>query len=77
MQDQICIRVEMSEERLAHFQRNKQHFLHRFVTTDETWAHYYTPETKQQSKQWKHVDSTPAKKAKAIRSTGKVMTSVF
>lgn len=67
----------MSEQNLARFQRNEQDFLRRFVTTDETWVHYYTPETKQQSKQWKHADSPPPKKAKAVRSAGKVMASVF
>ena len=59
------------------FSEKRTSFLRRFVTTDETWVHYYTPETKKQSKQWKHVDSPPPKKAKAIRSAGKVMTSVF
>ena len=76
-QDQKRIRVNMSEECLARFQRNQQDFLRRFVTTDETWVHYYTPETKQQSKQWKHVDSPPPKKAKTVQSAGKVMASVF
>ncbi|KAJ4438989.1 hypothetical protein ANN_14944 [Periplaneta americana] len=33
--------------------------------------------TKEQSKQWKHVDSPPAKKAKTQPSSGKVMLSVF
>ena len=76
-QDQKHIRVQMSEQCLARFQKNQQDFLCRFVTTDETWVHYYTPETKQQSKQWKHVGSPPPKKAKAIRSAEKVMASVF
>ena len=66
----------MSEQCLARLQK-KTFFLRLFVTTDETWVHYYTPETKQQSKQWKHVDSPPPKKAKAIQSAGKVMASVF
>jgi hypothetical protein len=41
--DHKCTRVEMSEQSLAHFQRNQHYFLLRFVTTDETWVHYYTP----------------------------------
>ncbi|EFN80245.1 hypothetical protein EAI_02945, partial [Harpegnathos saltator] len=24
----------------------------RFITMDETWVHHFTPETKEQSKQW-------------------------
>lgn len=51
--------------------------MERFVTVDETWVHYYQPETKQQSKQWKHVSSPPPKKAKSSPSAGKVMATVF
>lgn len=58
------------------FQRNQQDFLRRFVTTDESWVHYYTPETKQSS-QWKQAHSPPSKKAKTTRSAGKVVASVF
>ena len=76
-QDQKRIRVEISEKCLAHFQRNQSDFFNWFVTTDETWVHYYTPETKLQSKQCKHVDSPQPKKAKAIQSARKVMESVF
>lgn len=35
-QDQKCIRVQMSEQYLASFQKNQQDFLRQFVTTDET-----------------------------------------
>ncbi|KAG5341704.1 SETMR methyltransferase, partial [Acromyrmex heyeri] len=38
---------------------------------DETWIHYYTPKTKQQSKQW-----IAPKKVKTVPSTGKVMATV-
>ncbi|XP_014288449.1 protein GVQW3-like [Halyomorpha halys] len=61
-------RLEMCEQNLTRFQRNQQYFLRRFVTSDETWIYYYTPETKQQSKQSKHAESPPPKKAKAVRS---------
>ena len=43
----------------------------------ETWVYHYTPESKQQSKQWKQPDEPTPKKAKAILSAGKVMASVF
>ncbi|KAJ4441044.1 hypothetical protein ANN_10893 [Periplaneta americana] len=46
----------------------------RFVTIDETWIHYYIPETKQQVKELKHSDSPPPK---AVQMAGKVMASVF
>ena len=39
-------RVTTSIECLALFNRNKDEFLRRFVTVDETWIHHNTPETK-------------------------------
>uniref|UniRef100_T1HM88 Tc1-like transposase DDE domain-containing protein n=1 Tax=Rhodnius prolixus TaxID=13249 RepID=T1HM88_RHOPR len=47
---EIARAVGISNERL--FQKNPQDFKRRFVTVDETWIHHYTPETKEQSKQW-------------------------
>jgi len=41
-----------SEQCLTLFKRNPMEFLRRFVTVDETWIHWYRPETKEQSKQW-------------------------
>jgi len=41
-----------SEQCLTLFKRNLKEFLRRFVTGDETWIHWYTPETKAQWKQW-------------------------
>ncbi|KAK3084741.1 hypothetical protein FSP39_018193 [Pinctada imbricata] len=52
-------------------------FLQRFVTMYETWVHHFTPEAKQQSKQWKHPGAPLPKKAKTVPSAGKVMASVF
>ena len=59
------------------FEEDPANFLKRFVTMDETWVHHFTPEAKQQSKQWKHPGSPPPKKAKTVPSAGKVMASVF
>jgi histone-lysine N-methyltransferase SETMAR len=47
------------------------------VTCDETWVHYFTPESKRPSKQCKHTHSPPPRKAKANFSAGKIMTAVF
>ena len=69
--------VKMSEQSLTRFQHNQQDFLFRFVTTDETWVHYYTPETKQQSKQWKHAESPPLKKEMTVQTAGNAMASCF
>ena len=42
-------RVGDSESCLSLFTRNKQDFLRRYVTMDETWIHHFTPELKRQS----------------------------
>jgi hypothetical protein len=44
---------------------------------DETWIHHYTPETKQQSKQWIGAGESVPRKAKTVPSAGKVMAAVF
>ena len=75
--DQKRIWTLISRDCLDRFQQNSTNFLRRFITSDETWVHHYTPETKQQSKQWKHADSPPPKKAKSVLSAGKVMASIF
>ena len=49
----------------------------RFVTGNETWIHHYDPETKEQSKQWKHQQSPPPKKFKVKPSAGKIMSTIF
>ncbi|MCP6559131.1 hypothetical protein NL501_28330, partial [Klebsiella pneumoniae] len=59
------------------FQRNPLDFKRRFITVDETWIHYYTHETKEQSKQWVIKGESAPKKAKTILSAGKVMATVF
>ena len=47
------------------------------VTVDETWIHYYTPETKSQSKMWTGPGESAPKKAKTIPSAGKIMATIF
>ena len=62
---------------LAMFKRNSQDFWRRFMIVDETWIHHYTPEMKQQSKQWITSGESAPKKAKTILSVGKMMATVF
>ena len=75
--DQKQRRKDVSIECLGLFQRDKKEFLRRFITVDETWVHHFTPESKQQSKQWVEKGQPPPKKAKVIPSAGKVMATVF
>ena len=70
-------RLEISRQLLDRFRGDTAGFLKRFVTQDETWVHHFDPETKIQSKQWKHVTSPQPKKYKQVPSAGKVMASVF
>ncbi|GFS73022.1 histone-lysine N-methyltransferase SETMAR [Trichonephila clavipes] len=70
-------RVEAAQEFLAFHGTTEEEFLDSIVTGDETWVHYTTPETKEQSKQWKHPSSPRAKKFKQILSAGKIMASSF
>ena len=57
--------------------RSDPTFLDHIITTDETLVHYYEPEDKRMYMVWKNRDSPPAKKAKVIKSMGKVMCFVF
>jgi len=52
-------------------------FLDSIVTSDETWVHYFTPESKRSSMQWRHPESPKPKKAKTTFSVGKVTTTIF
>ncbi|XP_044313292.1 uncharacterized protein LOC123037293 [Drosophila rhopaloa] len=45
-------RETTSEQCLTLFKRNPKEFLRLFVTIDETWIHWYSPDTKERSKQW-------------------------
>ncbi|KAG5336710.1 SETMR methyltransferase, partial [Acromyrmex heyeri] len=60
-------RVTISKQCLEMFQRNPDEFL------DETWIHYFTPKTKEQSKQWTSPSESAPKKAKSV---GKVMAGL-
>ncbi|KAG5323088.1 SETMR methyltransferase, partial [Pseudoatta argentina] len=57
-------RVTISKQCLEIFQRNPDEFLRRFITVDESWIHYFTSETKKQSKQWTSSSEPAPKKAK-------------
>ena len=69
--------VVASEPCLGMFQRNSKEFLRRYVTVDETRIHYYTSETKNQSKMWTGPGESAPQKAKTVPSAGKVMVTIF
>lgn len=70
-------RVDDSKAGLALLRRNRADFFRRFVTMDETWVHYHTPESNRQSAEWLKSHESRPKRPKVQRSAGKVMASVF
>ncbi|UYV75229.1 hypothetical protein LAZ67_12002992 [Cordylochernes scorpioides] len=72
--DQKAVRRKLSSDNLALFEANPEEFINIFVTMDETWAHHFAPESKQQSMQWTHSGSPPPQKAKTVPSSGKGQT---
>lgn len=47
-----------------------------FVSVDETWIHYYTPEVKEQPKYWVASGGSAPKQAHTVPSAGRLMASV-
>ena len=62
---------------LTRYSEEGDNFLSRVVTADETWVPYATPESKQQSKEWRHTSSLTKTKCKQTTSTRKNMCTVF
>jgi len=75
--DKKCTCMKISEQCLERFNKNKTHLVRRFITMDESWIHRYTPESKQESKQWTEAGCSAPKKTRSVPSAGKVMASVF
>jgi hypothetical protein len=48
---------------LQRYEREGAGFLDSVVTCEESWVHYFTPESKRASKQWKHTHSPPPNKS--------------
>ena len=55
--DQKRKRHVISQQLLDRMCSDKEEFLSSIVTQDETWVHHFEPESKQQSKAWKHLGS--------------------
>lgn len=59
------------------FKHNPKEFRRRFVSVDKTWIRHYTPETKEQSKEWTSPVKPAPKKARTVPWAGKAMATVF
>lgn len=64
-------------EILTQYEREGDEFLSRIVTGDESWVHYWTPETKQASMVWKKTEEEALRKFKTVPSAGKLMLTLF
>ena len=71
------VRVKMCNEYCRLYNGEGDTFLNRVVTCDETWIHFFEPESKQQSSVWKHPSSPSPAKALISKSVGKVMAIIF
>ena len=69
-------RVDVCRQLLKSW-REEKNFLDRIVTGDESWFHFYEPETKSQSSQWKRRHEPTPTKPKCQKSAGKRMVSIF
>src|SRR6185436_4921816 len=74
-EEQKHARMEVSQTLLDRYNEDRDDFINRIVTVDETWVHHYDPETKQASMQWKHAGSPPPKKFRVQKSGGKIMAT--
>jgi len=70
-------RVDACQEVVRRYETDGEAFLQRIVTGDESWVHFYEPERKRQSMEWRHTSSPKPKKVQVQRSAGKVMLTFF
>ena len=49
--------IDISRYLLSRYKDDPGDFIERVVSQDETWVHHFDPESKMQSKQWKHHGS--------------------
>ena len=55
--DQKRARVLASRDVVSRFEQEGNKFVERLTTEDETWIYLYDPETKEESKEWRHSGS--------------------
>ena len=78
------LKTEQKEARVNFCQRFLQQFkngasvnFRNIVTGDESWFHFYDPETKKQSKEWSKKGAAAPSKPRRQKSVGKTMFAVF
>ena len=75
--EQKTARVQICTELQQRLSDEGVLFLNKVITCDETWFHFFEPESKQQSSMWKQTWSPSSVKARLSKSVGKVMSIIF
>jgi len=70
-------RIDSARKFLQCYAEENDNFLYSIVTGDEFWAFHFTPETKQQSHEWRHSSMPKPRKFKRTQSADKVLATVF
>ena len=71
--DQKTVRVQICTKLQQRLSYEGDSFLNKVITCDETWFHFFEPESKQQSSMWKQTWSPSPVKARLSKSVFKVM----
>jgi len=64
-------RKTVAQEFLHRYRLEGDDFLKNIATGDEYWVHYYDPENKRQSMEYRHPGSSSVKKFKTVPSAKK------
>lgn len=70
-------RVDISGELLCMEGQHRRRFYNRLVTGDESWFRLYEPETRRESKEWRHPGDPPPRHVRTQPSAMKHMATVF
>jgi hypothetical protein len=70
-------RMGACKEILGRYQTEGDVFLQRIIIDDESWAHYFQPETKTASKDWRYPNLPNSNKFRALPSAAQVMLTLF
>ena len=75
--EQKTVRVQICTALKQRLSDEGDSFLNKVITRDETWFHFFEPESKQQSPMWKHTWSPSPVRARLSKSVGKKMSIIF
>ncbi len=75
--DNRTLRMGRVLEFLIQYHMKRNELIECIVKGDESWIHFWTPETKAQSKEWKKKEEDTTKKFKTVPLAGKVMLTIF